>query len=88
FTPFFSTKEQGQGLGLTLVQEILRQHRCEFALDGPPGGPSRFTIVFPASLKGSLCPEPEAPRGAQEAGARRFGLQKPRGPRPGFRGRP
>ncbi len=49
FTPFFSTKEQGQGLGLTLVQEILRQHRCEFALDGPPGGPTRFTAVFPPS---------------------------------------
>lgn len=46
FTPFFSTKEQGQGLGLTLVQEILRQHRCEFALEGPPGGPTRFTIAF------------------------------------------
>jgi two-component system nitrogen regulation sensor histidine kinase NtrY len=49
FTPFFSTKEQGQGLGLTLVQEILRQHRCEFALEGPAGGPTRFTIVFPAT---------------------------------------
>ena len=47
FTPFFTTKPQGQGLGLTLVQEILRQHRCEFALEGPPGGPTRFTIVFP-----------------------------------------
>jgi len=47
FTPFFSTKQTGQGLGLTLVQEILRQHRCEFALEGPPGGPTRFTIVFP-----------------------------------------
>jgi signal transduction histidine kinase len=49
FTPFFSTKEQGQGLGLTLVQEILRQHRCDFTLEGPPGGPTRFTIVFPPS---------------------------------------
>jgi signal transduction histidine kinase len=47
FTPFFSTKEQGQGLGLTLVQEILRQHRCEFTLEGAPGGPTRFAIVFP-----------------------------------------
>ncbi len=26
FTPFFSTKEHGQGIGLTLVQEILEQH--------------------------------------------------------------
>jgi signal transduction histidine kinase len=47
FTPFFSTKEHGQGLGLTLVQEVLRQHRCDFTLDGPPGGPTRFTVVFP-----------------------------------------
>jgi signal transduction histidine kinase len=47
FTPFFSTKEAGQGIGLTLVQEILTQHRCEYALEGPPGGPTQFTIVFP-----------------------------------------
>jgi two-component system nitrogen regulation sensor histidine kinase NtrY len=47
FTPFFSTKEAGQGIGLTLVQEILAQHRCEYALEGPPGGPTQFTVVFP-----------------------------------------
>jgi two-component system nitrogen regulation sensor histidine kinase NtrY len=47
FTPFFSTKEAGQGIGLTLVQEILTQHHCEYALEGPPGGPTQFTIVFP-----------------------------------------
>jgi two-component system, NtrC family, nitrogen regulation sensor histidine kinase NtrY len=49
FTPFFSTKENGQGLGLTLVQEILRQHRCDFALDAPPGGPTRFRVAFPSA---------------------------------------
>jgi two-component system nitrogen regulation sensor histidine kinase NtrY len=53
FTPFFSTKEHGQGLGLTLVQEVLRQHRCDFALEGPRGGPTRFTIVFPAAAWGA-----------------------------------
>lgn len=46
FTPFFSTKEGGQGIGLTLVQEILAQHRCAFALEAPPGGPTRFTVLF------------------------------------------
>ena len=46
FTPFFSTKETGQGIGLTLVQEILTQHQCEYSLEGPPGGPTQFTIVF------------------------------------------
>jgi signal transduction histidine kinase len=49
FTPFFSTKERGQGLGLTLVQEVLRQHGCDFALEGPPGGPTVFRVVFPAA---------------------------------------
>ena len=44
FTPFFSTKEHGQGIGLTLIEEILDHHRFEFALEGPPGGPTRFTI--------------------------------------------
>lgn len=49
FTPFFSTKENGQGIGLTLVQEILDQHACEFALESKPGEPTRFTIWFPES---------------------------------------
>jgi two-component system nitrogen regulation sensor histidine kinase NtrY len=46
FTPFFSTKEHGQGIGLTLVQEILSQHRFQYSLDSPPGGPTEFVIVF------------------------------------------
>jgi len=46
FTPFFSTKENGQGLGLTMIQEILSQHRFEFFLDNPPGQPTQFVIYF------------------------------------------
>lgn len=46
FTPFFSTKESGQGIGLTLVQEILTRHGFAFTLDGPEGGPTRFTVWF------------------------------------------
>ncbi len=46
FTPFFSTKPRGQGLGLTLVQEILAAHGFDYALEHPPGGPTRFTIAF------------------------------------------
>ena len=44
FTPFFSTKEGGQGIGLTMVQEILVGHGFPFALEGPPGGPTTFTV--------------------------------------------
>jgi two-component system nitrogen regulation sensor histidine kinase NtrY len=43
FTPFFTTKDQGQGIGLTLVQQILEQHRFDYSLDGPP---TRFTIAM------------------------------------------
>jgi signal transduction histidine kinase len=46
FTPFFTTKENGQGLGLTLVREILDQHGFDYALESPAGGPTQFTIVF------------------------------------------
>ncbi len=46
FTPFFTTQENGQGLGLTLVREILDQHGFDYALESPPGGPTQFTIVF------------------------------------------
>lgn len=46
FTPFFSTKPNGQGIGLTVVQEILTAHGFAFSLDHPPGGPTRFRIVL------------------------------------------
>lgn len=46
FTPFFTTKPGGQGLGLTLVREVLSQHGFDHSLESPPGGPTVFTIVF------------------------------------------
>jgi len=46
FTPFFSTKENGQGIGLTMIQEILTQHRFEFSLDSQPGQTTQFIIYF------------------------------------------
>ena len=46
FTPFFSTKENGRGIGLTMVREILTQHGFGFSLGSQPGGPTRFTVSF------------------------------------------
>ncbi|MEW6129897.1 MAG: ATP-binding protein [Acidobacteriota bacterium] len=46
FTPFFSTKENGQGIGLTMVQEILDNHRFDFSLVSEPGKATQFTIWF------------------------------------------
>lgn len=47
FRPFFSTKRSGQGLGLTLAQEILAQHAFSFSLESAPPAPTRFEIRFP-----------------------------------------
>jgi nitrogen fixation/metabolism regulation signal transduction histidine kinase len=44
FTPFFTTKKTGQGIGLTLVREILQSHDMKFALQSLPDGLTRFTI--------------------------------------------
>ncbi|MEM1359520.1 MAG: ATP-binding protein, partial [Bacteroidota bacterium] len=38
FTPFFSTKPTGQGVGLTLVREILINHGFTFSLKTDPDG--------------------------------------------------
>jgi signal transduction histidine kinase len=46
FTPFFSTKPHGQGIGLTLVSEVLSGHGFDYSLERHPGQPTRFTITF------------------------------------------
>ena len=44
FTPFFSTKPGGQGIGLTLTQEILTNHGFLFSFTNRKGGGTIFTI--------------------------------------------
>ena len=46
FTPFFSTKADGAGIGLTLVAEVLLAHGCDFNLEDAGQGRSAFTIRF------------------------------------------
>ena len=50
FTPFYSTKPQGQGIGLLLVRDILTAHGCTFSLlTDAEDQLTRFTIQFPTS---------------------------------------
>lgn len=44
FTPFFTTKRQGKGLGLTLISDILKKHGAEFRLFTDQSQITRFTI--------------------------------------------
>jgi len=46
FTPFFSTKPDGQGLGLIFIREVLQKHHCTFSLKTCPDGLTRFMIKF------------------------------------------
>ena len=46
FTPFFSTKPGGQGIGLTLVQEILTNHGFSFSFSNNETVGTKFNIVF------------------------------------------
>lgn len=46
FSPFFSTKKDGQGIGLTLIREILISHGYDFSLKTNADGLTAFTIHF------------------------------------------
>ena len=44
FTPFYSTKPNGQGIGLMTISEILTRHNFDFSLRTYPDGITRFKI--------------------------------------------
>jgi two-component system, NtrC family, nitrogen regulation sensor histidine kinase NtrY len=46
FSPFFSTKKDGQGIGLTLIKEILMNHGFGFSLKTIEPGVTAFVIRF------------------------------------------
>ena len=46
FTPFFSTKPNGQGIGLIFIREVLMKHGCSFSLRTYEDGITRFRICF------------------------------------------
>ena len=47
FSPFFTTKADGQGIGLVFIREVLGNHGCRFSLQTDKDGLTRFTIIFP-----------------------------------------
>ena len=47
FEPYFTTRDFGSGLGLTLVYKIVKEHLGEIDLDSKPGSGSTFSISLP-----------------------------------------
>jgi signal transduction histidine kinase len=48
FTPFFTTRPGGTGLGLSVAQHIVVQHGGSIQAENNPGGGARFVIWVPA----------------------------------------
>jgi signal transduction histidine kinase len=50
FTPFFTTRPGGTGLGLLVAQQIVVKHRGQLRAETAPAGGARFAIWLPRQL--------------------------------------
>jgi signal transduction histidine kinase len=48
WTPFYTTKQSGTGLGLAFVREIARDHHARLDVESRPGG-TTFTLALPGA---------------------------------------
>jgi two-component system sensor histidine kinase AtoS len=51
FTPFFTTKEKGTGLGLALTHKIIEEHQGHLHVESQLSVGSTFTILLPAYIE-------------------------------------
>ncbi|MBT3279488.1 MAG: GHKL domain-containing protein [Phycisphaerales bacterium] len=50
FTPYFSTKSEGSGLGLPTARRIVHEHGGTIDVQSEPGRGTQFTIILPTNL--------------------------------------
>src|ERR1035437_8760558 len=50
FTPFFSTKSEGMGMGLNICRSIIEFHRGRLWVEDNPEGGTIFVIILPVTL--------------------------------------
>lgn len=62
FTPFYTTKSDGSGLGLSIVERIVREHMGYVGLSREPSGGCCARIVLPGKLESRENPEEVRPR--------------------------
>jgi signal transduction histidine kinase len=69
FEPFFTTKPvgKGNGLGLSIVWSVVKQHKGFVSVDSKPGTGAAFSIWFPRILQATTEARPETKNLTSEA---------------------
>jgi len=60
FDPYFTTKQQGSGLGLSSVYSIIKRHSGHIEVESELGKGTRFTLFLPAAKDASKISSPKA----------------------------
>jgi len=66
FDPFFTTKFAGRGLGLAVIQRVIKRHKGEINVKSTPGEGTMFEILLPCADTGLK--EKEIPAAGRAAG--------------------
>lgn len=48
FDPLYTTRGNGSGLGLVVVNQVMQEHQGQISVESVPDGGARFTLSFPA----------------------------------------
>jgi signal transduction histidine kinase len=70
FDPYFTTREDGTGLGLATCESIVRQHRGHITVHTAPGRGTTFRVYLPAAPGVRIEEAPPTPHHSPEEGVK------------------